>query len=516
MTAPARPELDELAFVTLPEKGVAWLRDEMQAGRVSARDLVQAYIRRIEHFDGPLRSVIELNPDAEAIAGILDAERAAGRKRGPLHGIPLLVKDNIDTDDRMHTTAGSLAMVLSRPARDAAVVKRLRAGGVVILGKTNLSEWANFRSRTSTSGWSARGGQTRNAHRATHNPSGSSSGSGVAAALSFAAACVGTETDGSIVSPSGVNGVVGIKPTVGLTSRAGVIPISHTQDTVGPMARTVSDAAALLSELAGREPRDPATANIPVNAESDYRSALDPTALRGARIGVLREPYAGYHAPTDRAYEKALEALRKAGAVLVDPAVITTAAEMRESRGEIQLLQYEFKRDLAAYLESRKPAAGIRPADLPRTLADVIRFNEGHAAEELALFGQENFEACESLPMTPAEYRKVLAANRRLAGAQGIDAVVKKHRLAALVAPTGAPAWPLAGKRDRFLGGSCGPSAMAGYPIVTVPMGAASGLPVGLSFIGRAWTEHTLIALAYAFEQLTMARRAPMLEPAAR
>ncbi|MFN0145201.1 MAG: amidase [Dehalococcoidia bacterium] len=502
--------LAAFAREVLPEKPIAWLADAMAAGEVTARDLAQAYAWRVRTFDGTFRSVVELNPDAEAMASALDEERAAGRVRGPLHGIPVLLKDNIDTDDRMLTTAGSLAMVLSRPARDAAVVKRLRAEGAVILGKTNLSEWANFRSRSSISGWSGRGGQTGNAYRATHNPSGSSSGSGVAAALNFAAACVGTETDGSIVSPSNVNGIVGIKPTVGLTSRAGVIPISHTQDTVGPMARTVADAVALLSGLAGREPRDTATAAIPPGGDTGFEGALDRGALAGARIGVLREPYSGYHGPTDRAYEKALAALRKAGAVLVDPAVITTAGEMTESRGEIELMRYEFKRDLEAYLATRRPAAGIRPADVPGSLADIIRFNERHAADELALFGQENLEASESLPLTAGGYRKVLAANRRLAGAQGIDAVVKKHRLAALVAPTGGPAWPIAGG-DRFLGGSSSPSAMAGYPMVTVPMGRAAGLPVGLSFIGRAWSERTLIGLAYAFEQVTLARRAPVL-----
>jgi amidase len=504
-----KAELAAFAVEVLPGQPIAWLGAALAAGEFSGRDLARAYAYRIRTFDGGYRSVIELNPDAEAIAAALDEERAAGHIRGPLHGIPLLLKDNIDTDDRMLTTAGSLAMVLSRPARDAAVVKRLRAAGAVILGKTNMSEWANFRSAHSMSGWSARGGQTGNAHRPTHNPSGSSSGSGVAAALSFAAACVGTETDGSIVSPSTVNGIVGIKPTVGLTSRAGVIPISHTQDTVGPMARTVPDAAALLNGLAGREPRDPATAAIPGTGAIDYTAALDPRALQGARIGVLRAPYAGYHPPTDRVYEKALDLLRSGGATLVDPAVIETAAQMRESQGEIQLLQYEFKRDLAGYLASRKPAAGIPASHVPRSLADIIRFNEAHAAAELSVFGQETFEACEALALTAAQYRKVLAENRRLAGPRGIDAVLKKHRLTALAAPTGAPAQPISAKRKRESGSSCSPSAMAGYPIVTVPMGSAGGLPVGLSFLGGAWSEGTLIGLAYAFEQASRRRQAP-------
>lgn len=496
------------AAFDVTEKSVAELQQEMASGRVTARAILQQYIARIEAFDrrGPmLRAVLELNPDALAIADERDAERRAGRLRGPLHGIPILLKDNIATGDRMRTTAGSLALA-SRPApRDAFLVRRLRDAGAIVLGKANLSEWANFRSTHSSSGWSARGGQTRNAYAADRSPSGSSSGSAVGVAASLAAVAIGTETDGSIVSPASVNGIVGIKPTLGLISRTGIVPIAHSQDTAGPMARTVADAAALLTALAAADPADPvAGARRPSTV--DYTRALDPRGLRGARIGVVRNRLFGSFPAADALANTAIAALRAQGAIIVDPANIESLGTFDET--EFEVLLYEFKHDLPRFFTWWGPTAPVR------SLRDVIAFNEEHAAEELAHFGQELLELAEKKgPLTSVEYQQALARNRRLAREEGIDQVMQTHHLDALVAPSGGPAWPLDLARGDS-GSALTPSpstvtSVAGYPHITVPMGFVDGLPVGFSFFGSAWSEATLIRLAYAYEQATRHRRPP-------
>jgi amidase len=492
------------AFV-LDEATVADLQQWMQSGRYTSRQLVDLYLERIEQIDrsGPmLRSVIELNPDAREIAGALDAERKARGPRGALHGIPVLIKDNIDTADRMMTTAGSLALEGSIAARDAFVVERLRAAGAVILGKTNLSEWANFRSTKSSSGWSGRGGQTRNPYALDRNPCGSSSGTGAAIAANLAAIGVGTETDGSIVCPSSVNGLVGIKPTVGLVSRTGIIPISHSQDTAGPMARTVADAAALLTAITGVDARDGAT-KASAGRSADYSKSLDAGALKGARIGVARKRYFGYSPAADKVIEAAIADLEDRGAVILDPADIPTASTIDDC--ELDILLYEFKADLNAYLRGLGPSARVR------SLADVIAFNEREKTREMPFFGQELFVMAEKKgPLTSPEYRRTLATCRSRARAGGIDAVMTRLRLDAIVAPTGSPAWPIdLVNGDHFLGASSSPAAVAGYPSITVPAGSVHGLPVGLAFIGRAWSEEKLIALAYAYEQATRHRQPP-------
>ncbi len=495
----------------LAEATIADLQAGMQSGKWSARALTEKYLARIEAIDrgGPaLKSVIEVNPDALAIADALDKERREKGARGPLHGIPVLVKDNIDTADRMATTAGSLALVGARPAKDAFVVKRLREAGAVVLGKTNLSEWANIRSSTSTSGWSARGGLTRNPYALDRNPCGSSSGSGVAAAASLCAAAVGTETDGSIVSPSSANGIVGIKPTVGLVSRSGIVPISHSQDTAGPMARTVADAAILLSAIAGMDAADDATADPARRTAADYRQFLDANGLKGARIGVVRS-LAGFLERVDAVFAEALRALKAGGAELVDPVELTSAARIGEPEGDV--LHFEFKAGLNAYL------AGLGPSAPVKTLKDVIAFNEKHAKEEMPYFAQETFLKAEARgPLTSYEYLEALAKSRRLARTEGIDATMDKYRLDALVAPTLGPACVTdLVNGDRWLGDASTAAAVAGYPHVTVPAGFVFGLPVGLSFFGRAWTEGTLIRMAYAFEQATKARTPPRFLPTA-
>jgi amidase len=506
---PSAPEPPPAAATfPLDELTIGELQDAMAAGRYTSRQLVELYSRRIEEIDrgGPaLRSISELNPDALRIADELDAERRQRGPRGPLHGVPLVIKDNIDTGDRMTTTAGSLALDGSTAPRDAFVVERLRAAGAVILAKTSLSEWANFRSSRSSSGWSARGGQVRNPYALDRNPCGSSSGSGVAIAANLAAAAVGTETDGSIVCPASINGIVGIKPTIGLVSRAGIIPIAHSQDTAGPMTRTVRDAAILLTAMAGRDPRDPVTERG-VGRTQDYAARLDAGALKGARIGVSRAVHFGYSAPADRLISTAVELMKAQGAVIVDPVEIPNVRRLEPC--EIEVLLYEFKADLNAYLAARP---GIRV----RTLADVIAFNERERAREMPFFGQELFEAAEKKgPLTSAEYRTHSANCQRWAGPEGIDAAMDAHRLDALVAPTVGPAWPTDHVNgDHVLGASSTAAAVAGYPHVTVPAGAVSGLPVGLSFFGRAWSEAALIRLAYAFEQATHHRRAPRLVP---
>jgi amidase len=493
----------------LEEATAAQLQEWMAAGRYSSRQLVDAYLARIDAVDrtGPtLRSVIEINPDARTIADALDAERRAKGPRGPLHGVPILIKDNIDTADRMSTTAGSLALDGSIAARDAFVVERLRAAGVVILGKTNLSEWANFRSTASARGWSARGGQVKNPYVLDRNACGSSSGTGAAIAANLAAIGVGTETDGSIVCPSSVSALVGVKPTIGLVSRAGIIPISRSQDTAGPMARTVADAALLLDAMVGVDPRDSAT-KASAGRTSGFAAALDGAALRGARIGVARQRYTGYSAAADRLFETALGAMKAQGATIVDPANIPTAAQLDDC--EIEVLLYEFKADLNKYLAALPPSVRVR------SLADVIAFNEREREREMPYFGQELFlRAQRKGPLTSPEYVNARATCRRRARSQGIDAVMMKHRLDAIVAPTSSPAWPIDPVNgDHFLGASSTPAAVAGYPSVTVPAGQAFGLPVGLSFIGRAWSEQRLLALAYAFEQATRHRKPPKFLP---
>ena len=508
--APAAEATQVPAFA-LEELSIDDLQSRMRSGRETAQSLAQQYLARIDALDqkGPaVNAVIELNPDAAAIAAQLDAERKAGKLRGPLHGIPVLIKDNIDTADKMHTTAGSLALANHIAARDSFVAERLRAAGAVILGKTNLSEWANFRSTHSSSGWSGRGGQTHNPYALDRTPSGSSSGSGAAASSSYCAAAIGTETDGSVTSPSAASGLVGIKPTVGLIGRSGIIPISHTQDTAGPMARTVRDAAILLGALTGVDPRDDATKASAGRSRTDYTSALNRDGLRGARLGVARKRYTGYSAETDKLLDAALDLMKQHGATIVDPADIATAGQTDDS--EFDLLLYEFKADLDKYL------AGVGPNVPVRSLADVIAFNTKNASRELRFFGQEIMEmSVKKGPLTEGKYRGELAKDKRLMGAQGIDATIAKHKLDAIVAPTQGPAWLIdLVNGDAGGGGSfTAPAAVAGYPHVTVPMGLVRGLPVGLSFVGGAWSEATLLKLAYAFEQAAPARRKPTFAP---
>jgi amidase len=491
--------------------GIAELQDGMRSGKWTARGLVGKYLARIEAIDrkGPaLRSVIEVNPDALTLADAADRARKEGRPLGPLHGIPLLIKDNIDTADHMATTAGSLALVGARPPRDAFLVTQLRKAGAVLLGKTNLSEWANIRSGSSTSGWSGRGGLTKNPHALDRNTSGSSSGSAVAVAASLCAVAVGTETDGSIVSPSSVNGIVGIKPTVGLVSRSGIIPISHTQDTAGPMARTVRDAAILLGVLAAADPDDAACAAAEDRAAVDYTKSLDAGGLRGARIGVARN-YFGFHDAVDAVMNEALAALKQQGAVLVDPAELPNMDKVSEAENVV--FNYELKADLNAYLSRLGPSAPVR------SLKEVIDFNERNRRTEMPYFGQDRFIKAEAKgPLSEKEYLDALAKCRRLARTEGIEAVMDKHRLDALIAPTEGPACLtdlVVG--DRFLSSSSQAAAVAGCPSITVPAGFVFGLPVGISFFGRAWSEATLIRLAYAFEQATQFRKPPRFRPMA-
>jgi amidase len=490
----------------LEEITVAELQAGMASGRYTAKRVVELYLGRIaamDRTDVSLGSIIETNPDALTLAETLDRERASKGPRGPLHGIPVLLKDNIDTADRMTTTAGSLALEGSIPPRDAHLAERLRAAGAILLAKTNMSEWANIRSNRSTSGWSARGGQCRNPFVLDRNPCGSSSGSAAAVSANFGTLAVGTETDGSIVCPASACGVVGLKPTVGRVSRTGIIPISHTQDTAGPLCRTVADAATLLGALAGGDPRDPATAASSGHREPDYTKFLDPAGLRGARIGVARAKFFGYSDVVDRLAEAAIGVFRREGAIVVDPADIPHAGTYDDA--ELEVLLFELKADLNAYLATLGPAARVR------TLADVIAFNERARAREMPYFGQELFLQAEAKgPLTTPAYRKALNTCTRLARHQGLDAILDKHRLDAIVAPTGNPAWPTDPVNgDHFTGGSSTPAAVAGYPSISVPMGQAWGLPVNLSFTGRAWSEPTLIRLAYAFEQITMHRKAP-------
>ncbi|HEX2350420.1 MAG TPA: amidase [Ktedonobacterales bacterium] len=497
----------------IEELTIARAQERMAAGDLTARQLTMMYLERIAAMNeaGPaLRAVIETNPQALEIAETLDRERAASGPRGPLHGIPVLLKDNIDTADQMQTTAGSLALADSRPASDAFVAVRLRAAGAVLLGKANMSEWANFRSSQSSSGWSARGGQARNPYALERSPSGSSSGSATAVAANLALVALGTETNGSIISPAAANGVVGIKPTVGLTSRAGVIPIAHSQDSVGPFGRTVADAAATLGALTGIDPRDDATQASAGRGFTDYTQFLDADALRGARIGVARETFFGYSEKSDPLAEAAIAILRSCGAEVIDPANIPTATALRDTPAEIEVLLYECHHDLDAYLATRDGAV--------RSLEQLIAFNDAHAAAEMPFFGQDRLTAAAAKgPLTEEAYLRALAEIRRLARGEGIDAALQAHRLDALFTLTGGPAWKidlLNGDPSGGGGGSSGPAALAGYPIITVPLGMVAGLPIGASFTGTAFSEPKLIALAYAFEQATLARTRPTYAPA--
>jgi amidase len=517
--APARPSSLAPRPSLLDEATIEDLRVGMEERRWSAEEITSLYLERIALIDDPkgpvgLNSILELNPEALDTARQLDEERKAGKVRGPLHGIPIVLKDNIDTAGRMQTTAGSLALAGHIAPRDAHLVHRLREAGAILLGKTNLSEWANFRSTKSSSGWSARGGQTKNPYALDRNPCGSSSGSGVAASANLAAAAIGTETDGSVTCPANANGLVGIKPTVGLVSRVGIIPISHTQDTAGPMARTVADAAAVLTAIAGfsRAQSSENYPHLPTRPSSlaplDYTTFLDKAALKNARIGVARKNM-GFHPSVDALVENAIDVMRQAGATIVDPADLPGSESFGES--EWTVLLYEFKHDLNAYL------AQLPPGDWPRTLAELIVFNETHAKLEMPYFGQEIFHMSEAKGgLDDKAYREALAKNIRLTREEGLDAIVKKEKLDALIAPTGAPAWMtdlVVG--DHYSGGYSSPSAVSGYPHITVPMGMIYGLPVGLSFFSTAWTEPKLISLAYAFEQLTQARQAPTFLPTA-
>jgi amidase len=490
----------------LDEATVADLQASLESGERTARSLTELYLARIEAIDraGPgLRSILETNPDALEIADQLDAERRERGPRGPLHGIPVALKDNLDTADGMTTTAGSLALEGSIPPRDSFVAQKLREAGAILLAKANMSEWAYFRGERASSGWSARGGQCRNPYALDRNPCGSSSGSGVAASANLAALTVGTETGGSIMCPSSINGVVGIKPTVGLWSRAGIIPISHSNDSAGPMCRTVRDAAVLLGAATGADPRDPSTPASEGRSHTDYTQFLDDAGLRGARIGVARN-FPGFSPAVLALLEDALAAMREGGAEVIDPADIPTQAW--NSPLPLVVFEYEFKAGLNRYLSDLGPGAPVK------SLAEVIAFNEANADREMPYFGQERLIASEARgPLSEPAYLDAVRTIQRMAREEGIDAVMDQHRLDAIVAPTQGPAWLTDHIRgDRFDGGdSAGPAAMAGYPDISVPMGFVSGLPVGISFFGRAWSEPVLLRIAYAFEQATNHRRPP-------
>jgi len=517
--APAPAAVPESSTFELNEITIRELQDGMKSGRFTARSIAEQYLARIESMDRPdkdksgndrrrpaVNSLLELNPDALAIADGLDQERKQKGPRGPLHGIPVLIKDNLDTSDKMNTTAGSLALMGASPPKDSFMARKLREAGAVILGKTNLSEWANIRSSHSTSGWSGRGGQTKNPYVLDRNPCGSSSGSGAAVAANFCTVAIGTETDGSIVCPSSANGIVGIKPTVGLTSRAGIIPISHSQDGAGPMARTVSDAAILLGALAGVDPDDSATAGSQGKSYTDYTRFLDPNGLKGTKIGVVRK-YCGFHDGVDALMNTAIEEMKRAGATVVDPADIATIGKFDES--ELLVFLYELKADLNNYLARLGPAAPVH------TLKDIIDFNERNKEKEMPYFGQDLFLKAEAKgPLTTKEYLDALEKNHQLSRTQGIDAIMDQFQLDALVAPTGGPAWITdLVDGDHFAGGSSSAAAVAGYPNINVPAGFFFGLPVGISFFGRAWSEPTLIKLAYSFEQATKFRKPPQFLP---
>ena len=489
----------------LEEATITQLQAGLRSGRFSAVSLTKKYLTRISEIDqrGPaINAIIELNPDALAIAQALDRERASHGPRGPLHGIPVLVKDNIDTHDRMSTTAGSLALAGSIPAQDSRVAEKLRTAGAVILGKTNLSEWANFRSSHSTSGWSGRGGLTHNPYVLDRNPSGSSSGSAVAVAANLCAVAIGTETDGSILSPASVNGIVGIKPTLGLISRRGIVPIAHSQDTAGPMARTVTDAAILLGALGELDTSDGSDAKGAARLPSDYTVSLDPNGLRGARLGAARK-FFGAHREADKVFEAVIGEMKSRGAIIVDPADLPS--HEKSGGAEYQVLLYEFKADLNAYLARLGPGAPVH------SLQEVIEFNEKHRDREMPWFGQDTMVQAQAKgPLTEQAYLDARATCLRCARDEGIDAVMNQHKLDALIAPTTGPAHVTdLAYGNRGIGDSTSPAAVAGYPSITVPAGFVRGLPVGLSFFGRAYSESTLLKLAFAFEQAIHARRPP-------
>jgi len=488
---------------------IAQLQQRMDAGTLDSRQLAGQFLQRIQQIDrsGPtLRAVIETNPDALQLAGKLDNARSGRKARSPLYGIPVLLKDNIDTGDRMLTTAGSLALADAPAAHDAGLVERLRKTGALILGKTNLSEWANFRSNHASSGWSGRGGQTLNPYALDRNPCGSSAGSAAAVAAGLVTVAIGSETDGSIICPASMNGIVGIKPTLGLVSRSGIVPISHSQDTAGPMARSVADAAALLTAIAGSDPRDPATAEADHHA-TDYSRFLDPNGLKGKRIGVVRQ-LAGAEPNADRVLEQAIALMKAQGAVIIDPVNLPHLAELGDP--ELTVMLYDFKHDIDAYLATR---TGLKT----KTLADLIAFNQAHASEELTWFGQELFErAAKKGPLSDKAYTDALAKVKLLSGPQGIDAALQSQHLDALLSPSWGPAFMtdlVLGDHivsgDPTVGGASQPAAVAGYPSIAVPAGFAHGLPVGIVLFGAKWSEPTLISIAYGFEQHANAWQPP-------
>jgi amidase len=497
----------------LPEWTISELQEKMESGELTARRIAELYLGRIEAVDksGPyINSVIELNPDALEVADVLDEERKAGKTRGLLHGIPILIKDNIDTNDRMQTTAGSLALEGNLSGKDAFVVRQLRKAGAVIMGKTNLSEWANFRGKRSVSGWSSRGGLTRNPYALDRSACGSSSGSGAAVAANLCSAAIGTETDGSIICPSQTNGIVGIKPTLGLISRSGIIPIAHSQDTAGPMARTVTDAAILLGGMTGIDERDPATRLSRRRNSSNYTKSLDLAGLHGARIGVARN-MAGTNPRVLKIFEYCIEVLKKLGAVVIDPADVLNFDKFGKT--ELEVLHYEFKADLDKYLKALPNGTRVR------SMEDVIEFNEENGDKVMPYFGQEHMiTAQEKGSLRDKKYREALARNLLYARTKGIDATMRKHKLDAIVVPSGGPAWTIDlvnGDSSNWDMESTSPAAVAGYPHITVPAGYMFGLPIGLSFFARAWQEATLIKFAFAFEQATQLRRMPRFLPSA-
>jgi amidase len=492
---------------SLKEKTVEELQQGMESGTYTAEGLVKQYIERIEQLNPRLHAVIEVNPEALQIASALDAERKEGKVRGPLHGIPVLIKDNIDTADQMMTTAGSLALSGSSPSQDSWVAQKLREAGAIILGKTNLSEWANFRSSRSSSGWSGRGGQTRNPYILDRSPCGSSSGSGSAASGNLSALTIGTETNGSIVCPSSTNGIVGIKPTVGLVGRSGIIPISHSQDTAGPMTRTVQDAAILLGALTGVDPRDEATQASQGKSHSDYTIFLDKKGLQGARIGIGKQ-FFGFHEKVDALMEQAIEDMKAQGAELIELERVTPR-DRELGSASYNVLLYEFKAGINAYLASLGTKASAKNLD------ELIAYNEANAEKEMPFFQQEIFTAAaEKGDLNSEEYKEALALTHRLNREEGIDKVMSENQLDAIIGPTGGPAWPIdVINGDHFGGGSSSPAARAGYPNITVPAGFIHGLPVGISFFGRAWSEPTLIRIAYAYEQATGHRKPPAFLP---
>ena len=498
----------------MEEWSISEIQSKFNSGELTSRRLVELYLARIEAVDkgGPrVNAVIEVNPEAVQLADALDAERKNGKVRGPLHGVPVLIKDNIDTGDKMQTTAGSLALEGNHAAQDAGLVKKLRLAGALILGKTNLSEWANFRGKASSSGWSSRGGLTRNPYALDRTACGSSSGSGAAVAANLCAVAVGTETDGSIICPAQSNGLVGIKPTLGLISRSGIIPIAHSQDTAGPMARTVADAARLLGALAGPDPRDKATRSSGKRGQADYVQFLDPKGLKGARIGVARNLF-GSDVRIAKIMEESLEVMKQTGAILVDPADLKTKGKF--SKTELEVLWFEFKEGLNAYL------AGLGAGARVKSMADVIKFNDENKDRVLQYFGQEHLLAAqEKKDLKSKKYLAALEKNQRLTRDEGIDPVMKKHRLDALVVPSGGAAWMIDlvnGDQPGWDMESTSFAAVSGYPHITVPAGHIFGLPVGISFFGRAWQEPTLIKLAYGFEQATQVRKPPQFLPTAK